>query len=269
MYKRLATAAFLLAPVLVPALAQKAHAFDLNTAMIDSPTAYSATQTITTGKQGKKKKNTFAFETFREDKNIRMDINEGDQSMSLIMSLGDGKNMMLMHELSMYQEVNQKRVKQYQANLNARFSNQQELGSESVNGYQATKYSADYQDDDGQSGTGLFWVTDDGIVIRSEMQFKRRRSVEETTINLTNLKVGDQPDELFQAPAGYSSLGLGSLFGNAMRGGQNQNRNNGPVSDQERAQDPAYSDEEQAAEPEPQESNGKRARKALGRLFGG
>ena len=124
----------------------------------------------------------------------------------------------------------------------------------------------------GNAGTGTYWVTDGGILVRSEVEVKRRRKVERTTTNLTELKLGDQPDELFEIPASYQTMSLGSLFS---RGNRQNETDSGPVSDQERAQNQtsdesyndSYNEESQPAE-EP-ESRGKKARKALGRLFGG
>ena len=251
----------LLAGVLVACAAQ-ASAFDLNDAMLNSEQAYSATQTITSGKNGK---NSLTTQVYREGQNLRMDISESGQNMSVLIRMGDETNYMLMHDMQMYQEVKTKRIKQYQNNTKMAFSNQQKVGQETVNGYNTTKYTADFEDEDGKVGSGEFWVTGDEIVVRAVMQHKRRRRVEETTMDLTNLKIADQPDELFEKPAGYKPLGFGGMFSEAMR----QSRSEDSQSSQsEPAEAPAESMADDGADADTEEGRGKRARKALGRLFG-
>jgi hypothetical protein len=115
----------------------------------------------------------------------------------------------------MYQEMKSKQIKQYQKDLTMQFTNQQQAGTEEANGFKCTKYTADFKDNDGSKGSGSYWVNSDEIIVRAVMTSKRRFKTTETTMNITNLKVGDQPDELFEVPAGYSSMGLGALMGNA------------------------------------------------------
>lgn len=237
-----------------------ASAFDLNTAMTQPAKAHSATQTMTSGRDS------FTTQLYREGQKLRMDINEQGQSVSVVMRMDKETNYMLMHEMNMYQEVKSKRIKQYQSNMGVEFSNQQKLGRETVNGIQTTKYSADYKDNDGQTGTGVYWVTDDEIVIKGEMQLQRRRKTIETTWELTDLKIADQPDELFEVPAGYNSLGLGGLFSNAMKQSRQNDR---PKSDQEMAAEAANDSgsEQTSDQAEEPAEDGRNVRKALGKLF--
>lgn len=241
--------------------AAHASAFDLNDAMLNATQAFSATQTITSGKNGK---NSMTTQVYREGQNMRMDISESGQKMSVLMRMGDETNYMLMHDMQMYQEVKTKRIKKYQDNAKLTFSNQQKVGQETVNGYNTTKYTADFEDEDGKIGSGEFWVTGDAIVVRAVMQHQRRRRTEQTTMDLTNLKIADQPDELFEKPAGYRPLGFGGMFSEAMRQSRSDNAQG---SQPDNAEAPAETVNDDSAEPE--EGRGKRARKALGRLFGG
>ncbi len=249
-------AALLLAPFV--------QAFDLNEMLTGASEPYSGMQSVTIGN---KNKPVFTAMTYHEGQMVRMDLGEGAESMSVVANLVEGDSTMLMHEMGMYKTISGKQVRKFQGNMGMEFSNQQEVGRETVNGVSTTKYTADQVDPQGNSGTGTYWVTDGGILVRSEVEVKRRRKVERTTTNLTDLKIGDQPNELFEIPASYQTMSLGSLFS---RGNQN-NSKSGPISDQERAQnegyDDSYNEESQPAE-EP-ESRGKKARKALGRLFGG
>jgi len=240
-----------------------ASAFDLNDAMLNAP-AHSATQTMTTGNTS------FTVDLFREGEKTRMDMNENDQAMSVVIRMDEGNNFMLMHELKVYQELSSKRLKQYQSNAGMEFTNQQQVGSETVNGYDCKKYTAQYRDNDGNTGDGTYWVNSDNLVVRAEWTHKQRRRTHETILNLTNIQMGDQDDSLFELPQGYNSLGLGNMFRDAMRGSSRQDR---PVSDQERAQEAQdngqYEPSEAAAEPAAEEGRGKKARKVLGRLLRG
>ena len=251
-----AGAALLLAPFV--------QAFDLNEMLTGKSEPYRGMQSVAIGDNNKP---IFNAMTYHEGEMVRMDLGEGTEGMSVVMNLIEGDSTMLMHEMSMYKTISGKSVRKFQANMGMEYTNQKEVGTETVNGVSTTKYTADQVDPQGKSGTGTYWVTDGGILVRSEVEIKRRRKVERTTTNLTNLEIGDQPDELFQIPASYQTMSLGSLFS---RGNQN-NSESGPVSDQERAQtetyDESYNEESQPAE-EP-ETRGKKARKVLGRLLRG
>ena len=252
-------------------LAPFAQAFDLNEMLTTNSTPYSGTQSVAIGE---KEKPLFTAKTYHEGDSVRMDIADGPQGMSVVMNLIQGDSTMLLHEASMYKTMSGKSLKKFQGTMKMEYSNQQEVGSETVNGVSTTKYTADHVDPQGKSGTGTYWVTDGGILVRSEVEVKRRRKVERTVTNLTDIEQGDQPDELFEIPASYQAISLGALFS----GGNRQNTSeSGPVSDQERAQDESYSDQsydeqsyDEQSEPAPEpETRGKRARKALGRLLRG
>ena len=242
---------------------QPALAFDLNTYFLESATPYSATQVIASDKDS------FQTQLYREGKKMRMDIAQKGKQVSIVMRGDTDTNYMLMHEMSMYQEVKNKRIERYRSASQMTFSNQQKIGSEEVNGYSTDMYTADFVDGDGKTGSGKFWVTNDDIVVRAEMAVQGRRRAKNTTVNLTNLQVGDQPDDLFEVPANYNSLNMGALFS----GNRNSSRNSQPVSDSDQEQ--ATSQSGDSAEPADQPVNvgeqpntGKNVRKALGRLFG-
>jgi len=242
-------------------LAPFAQAFDLNEMLSMNSEPYSGTQSVAIGDNDKP---VFTAQTYHEGHKIRMDLGEGEENMSVVVDMTEGDSTMLMHELSMYKTIRGKSLKKFQTNWGMEYTNQQELGRETVNGVSTTKYSADHVDPDGRNGSGTYWVTDGGILVRSEMEVKRRRKTERTTTNLTNIQMGDQPDELFEIPATYKPISLGSLFS----GGNGQNNSEpAPVSDQERAQNETYDDQSEPA-PEP-ETRGKKARKVLGRLLRG
>lgn len=227
------------------------QAFDLNDAMFNSESAYSATQTTTVGKD------TIAMDVFKEGKKMRMNMSEQGQNLSIVIRMDTETNYMLMHEMSMFQEVKSKRIKQYQKDMNMQFTNQQKVGMEEANGFKCAKYTADFDDNNGTKGTGTYWINSDDIMVRAVMTSKRRRKTTETTTDITNLQVGDQPDDLFEVPEGYKSFGLGALLGNSQQNSQEPR----PQSDQERAQN-------ESNDETTEEGRGKNVRKALKGLFG-
>ena len=247
-----------------------ALAFDLNTDFFGQTSAYSATQTMASGRDS------FSAEVHKEGEKLRMNLTEQGQNISMIMRGDKETNYMLMHDMGMFQEVKNKRIEQYRQDTDMRFENQKKVRSESANGYPATVYTADFVNGEGKQGSGTFWVTRDNIVVRAVLETQERRKMVESTMNLTNLQVGDQPDELFEVPSNYKSFGLGGLFSNAMRQSREPRRNETeteqpdtgsveqPMVDQ--SADTASSAPDSADDEQP--TRRKEMRKALGRLFG-
>ena len=197
----------------VSMLAANAQAFDLKNALVNAETPYSATQTTTSGDNGE---DALSMKIYRKGEKTRLDISEEGQDMSIVIRMDEKTHFMLIHNVKMYQEVEAKTLDGYQNNMEFSFTNQKEVGRENVNGYDTTKYTADYKDNDGEVGSGTFWVTDDDIIVRTVMKLQHDGKSEEDITNLTDLKVADQPNELFEIPAGYNTLNLKDLFSEAM-----------------------------------------------------
>jgi len=249
----LVSGAVLLAPI--------AQAFDLNDVLTDKSTPYTGMQSVALNDESNP---IFNSRTYHEGQNVRMDLGDATEGMSVVMKLIDGDSVMLMHEMSAYKKISGKMVKQFQGNMVNEYSNQQEVGRETVNGVSTIKYTADQIDPGGKKGTGTYWLTEGGILVRSEVEVKRRRKVERTITNLTDIEQGDQADELFEVPASYQAMSLGALFSGANR---QANSESAPVSDQERAQDETYQAPSEPQVVEEPETRGKKARKVLGRLL--
>jgi hypothetical protein len=73
----------------------------------------------------------------------------------------------------------------------------EEIGRETVAGEATTKYRVTVE-----GRTIFIWATEDGIPLRMEDESAEGRFV----IELTNLKRGPQPDELFEVPAGVQNM---------------------------------------------------------------
>jgi hypothetical protein len=77
--------------------------------------------------------------------------------------------------------------------------NYKEIGSEEIDGHQTTKYQVT-DSEDGTQHEAIFWVTGDNILVRMEIEPDKSVSVERFTMRLTDLKLGPQPDDLFESP---------------------------------------------------------------------
>src|SRR5690606_5250072 len=84
------------------------------------------------------------------------------------------------------------------------------LGSEEVNGQRTTRYELTVRDPSGETASGALWATADMIPVKMDMVVEGGGHV---VLELRDIQVGPQPDSLFDVPAGYTALSLGSLGG--------------------------------------------------------
>ena len=81
----------------------------------------------------------------------------------------------------------------------------EEIGSEEIDGLQTTKYHVT----DTEGGTqheAVFWVTEENILVRMEIEPDEAVSNESFTMRLTDLKLGPQPDDLFESPGNCQKM---------------------------------------------------------------
>src|SRR6202162_2613400 len=80
------------------------------------------------------------------------------------------------------------------------------VGQESVNGIAPTKYAIDETVPEGHA-TGTLWLSHDGIPMRLAGTFTAAKGkVSTVRWELSHVKIGPQPDNLFETPQGYSKL---------------------------------------------------------------
>ena len=79
------------------------------------------------------------------------------------------------------------------------------IGSEEIDGLQTTKYQVTDTEDDTQH-EAIFWVTEDNILVRMEIEPDKSVSDESFTLRLTDLKLGPQPDDLFESPGNCQKM---------------------------------------------------------------
>jgi hypothetical protein len=81
----------------------------------------------------------------------------------------------------------------------------EEIGSEEIDGIQTTKYHVT-DSEGGALHEAIFWVTEDNILVRMEIEPDKSVSDESFTMRLTDLKLGPQPDDLFESPGNCQKM---------------------------------------------------------------
>lgn len=92
------------------------------------------------------------------------------------------------------------------------------VGPETINGVSTTKSKIIMIGPKGDKLGGFYWKSKEGIVVKTDAIAVDKKSKERIKSELTNLKVGKQNPSLFEIPAGYEKMDMGSL-GKMMMGG--------------------------------------------------
>jgi hypothetical protein len=87
------------------------------------------------------------------------------------------------------------------------------LGEETIDGYKTTKYKVITRDPDGDQMTGFFWLTEEQIAVRMEMDFEMEGEQTHIVVRLEDIEIGPLEDSLFEVPPGYTKLELGGIPG--------------------------------------------------------
>jgi hypothetical protein len=85
----------------------------------------------------------------------------------------------------------------------------EELGRETVNGVDTTRYRILMRDDE-RDTEGLYWLSDEKIPMRMQVT-PQDGSYDTVTIETTDLSIEPQADELFELPAGAQAMSMGNL----------------------------------------------------------
>ena len=144
---------------------------------------------------------------------VRMEMNAGEMSAVVITRQDTGKNYMLMPSMNMYREMDIKGL-QESGSSDVDFSEASEVGRETINGYDCTKYKAKFKDKQGGQGGGYYWVSDEGILMKVDMIYQSRKQKGQRMImEMRDLEIGPQDPSEFEVPEGYSKMGFGSMMG--------------------------------------------------------
>ncbi|MEQ1580932.1 MAG: DUF4412 domain-containing protein [Steroidobacteraceae bacterium] len=88
-----------------------------------------------------------------------------------------------------------------------------EAGREEVNGMMTTKSKVIMTGADGSKMGGFWWTTDDGLLVKMDVISVAKGEKIRMKRELTNVKIGPQPKDLFEIPAGYQSMSMGLAGG--------------------------------------------------------
>jgi hypothetical protein len=75
------------------------------------------------------------------------------------------------------------------------------LGRQPIDGIEATKYH--FEGNGGLDAGGFYWLSDSGIMLRRDYEDGVYGEARHHLDSLTDVKIGSQPEKLFQIPAGY------------------------------------------------------------------
>jgi Domain of unknown function (DUF4412) len=165
---------------------------------LPSPTVdYSADRTMETD-QG-----TFTGKVvFAKDKE-RTETQMQGMSMITIQRRDKQVRWMLMPAQKMYMESSIGEARGQMREGPAEGSTISEVGKETVEGFQTTKYKLLIKD--GSAG-GFMWFTPEGIAVKMDLLQQEGKKKSRTTITLKNLKIGPQDAALFEVPDGFNKM---------------------------------------------------------------
>jgi len=86
-------------------------------------------------------------------------------------------------------------------------------GQEEINGFETTRYRMKAENADGSVVAGQIWLTEQNIPIQIRMLVESGAETGDVVISLRDLTIGDQPDNLFEIPAGYQKMNLAGMPG--------------------------------------------------------
>lgn len=131
----------------------------------------------------------------------------GDTPVTII-RMDKGVIWTLMPEQKMYMEMSMKQGQSQSpgVDMSGYTIERTEMGKETINGHEATKYKMIMTGPEGKKLGGFQWIVDPGIQIKMDVVSKDGDSKERIKMELTNLKIGKQDSALFEIPADYTKM---------------------------------------------------------------
>ena len=173
----------------------------------ESKAQYSAVQHIST-QQGDVEARVFAAPGMK-----RMEMHDATQ----ILRFDKGVMWILMPKQRMYME--RPIPSDSGGSDNLKYLEKKKLGKETVNGISATKYKTVAQDPQGNRLEGFSWLTDDGILVKNDMQVSDGGRKMQVRSEISDLKVGEQDPALFEVPQGFSKFSMPAGMPGGLPGG--------------------------------------------------
>jgi hypothetical protein len=133
----------------------------------------------------------------------RLETNMQGMQSVMILRRDQQLGWMLMPAQRMYQKLDLARAQQQSGSQSADTVTIEQVGADSIEGHEATKYKMLMKDG---SGGGFIWITQDGIPVKMDFLGKNGREKTRMTVTLTNLTIGAQDPALFEPPADYKAM---------------------------------------------------------------
>lgn len=172
---------------------------------VDLNLSYSATRVMET-KDGR-----FEFKEHAAPKKRAMEMDVGGMQGTLLMREDQEKAFFVMPEMGMYREMKLTEAMK-QSNHNMDMQDIEEVGRETISGYESTKYKTTFKDKNGK-GAGYIWVADAGFPIKMDMIYKSRKMKgQRMTMEMKDIEIGPVDAQHFEIPEGLKPFGLGGMF---------------------------------------------------------
>ncbi|MEM7000311.1 MAG: DUF4412 domain-containing protein [Pseudomonadota bacterium] len=172
--------------------------------------SYDATRLMET-KEGR-----MSFKERKAPGKSRMEMSMGGMHGTMIMREDLGKSYFLMPDMGMYREVDLREASS-QTGDSMQVSRVEEVGRETINGFDSRKFKTRFKDQHGK-GAGFMWITDQGVPIKMDMIYKSRgMKGQRMKIELTELNMRNQDPAHFELDPELKPMNMGALMGMAGR----------------------------------------------------
>jgi hypothetical protein len=147
----------------------------------------------------------------------RREMNQGGQSMVMIMRHDKKVTWTVMPEEKMYMEAAMKPSTD-KTDMSAYKIEQTPVGQEMLNGVNMSKSKIIMTHSSGSKMGGFMWMTKEGIMAKIDAVAVEKGSKDRFKMEQTNIKVGKQPADLFELPRGVEKMDMGGMGMDMMKG---------------------------------------------------
>ena len=147
----------------------------------------------------------------------RREMNQGGQSMVMIMRHDKKVTWTVMPEEKMYMEAAMKPSTD-KTDMSAYKIEQTPVGQEMLNGVNMSKSKIIMTHSSGSKMGGFMWMTKEGIMAKIDAISVEKGSKDRFKMEQTNIKAGKQPADLFELPRGVEKMDMGGMGMDMMKG---------------------------------------------------
>ncbi len=148
----------------------------------------------------------------------RREMTQDGMPMILITHYDKAVTWNLMPEEKMYMEMSIKDASPESDDLSAYKIEQTPSGQETLNGQSMKKSKIVMTHSDGSKLGGFMWTTQEGILAKIDAIAVDKKSKDRFKMEQTNIKIGKQPADLFEIPAGYEKVSMGGMGMDMLKG---------------------------------------------------